>query len=103
MADTGADHCTFPFTFLAPLGLDHTRMPMQTTGGVGSTANETFYEPVEIRIPMTPKDIHSFKTLAGFTKGMDAIGSGLLGQRGFFETYRVIFDHKARLFKMQAH
>jgi hypothetical protein len=40
----------------------------------------------------------SFKAQAGFTPGMDAQGIGLLGQSGFFETFAVGFDHKAKQF-----
>jgi len=102
LADTGADDCTFPLSFLAPLGLDQTKLPMRTTVGLGGSMNDTFYANVRIKIRFPPtKDSETFETLAGFTAGMDKFGGGLLGQRGFFEAFRVVFDRKAHLLRMQ--
>lgn len=70
-------------------------MPMQLTGGVGST-NVTSYADVEIHILATPP--FAFPVYAGFTPGMNQQGIGLLGQSGFFDKFRVGFDHKAKLF-----
>jgi hypothetical protein len=36
IADSGAEHCIFPLSFAAALGLDQLKMPVQTTCGVGS-------------------------------------------------------------------
>jgi hypothetical protein len=32
-----------------------------------------------------------FSAYTGFTQGMEPMGLGLLGQDGFFESYRVVF------------
>jgi hypothetical protein len=73
-------------------------MPMQLTGGVGSSANVTHYANVEIQIPVTNLPTISFACFAGFTAGMESQGIGLLGQCGFFEKFRVAFDHSSKLF-----
>lgn len=75
-------------------------MPMQLTGGVGSSANVTYYATIEIqlRVSGAPVPMISFKTYAGFTAGMEAQGVGLLGQSGFFENFQTTFDHKNKLF-----
>ena len=73
-------------------------MKMQMTGGVGSIANATYYESIDIHIHVTGAPTISFKAHAGFTAGMDAQGIGLLGQSGFFEYFACGFDHKARVF-----
>jgi hypothetical protein len=51
-------------------------------------------------VPGVP--MFAFKTYAGFTPGMDNQGIGLLGQTGFFENFRVTFDHKARIFTIES-
>jgi hypothetical protein len=89
--DTGADQCIFPLSFASLVGLDPLQMPMQFTGGCGSTANTTYYGMVEIQlrfagVPGVP--MFAFKTYAGFTPGMDNQGIGLLGQIGFFENFQ---------------
>jgi hypothetical protein len=80
------------------LGLDPLQMPMHMTGGVGSTANSTYYSTITVNMPITNGPTMTFQTFAGFTAGMDAQGIGLLGQVGFFETFAVSFDHRAREF-----
>ena len=37
----------------------------------------------------------------GFTSGLEAQGIGLLGQCGFFDRVKVLFDHKARVFQIE--
>lgn len=78
---------------------------MQMTGGVGSVANATYYETIAVRIPITDPQGNAvtieFQTLAGFTAGMDAQGIGLLGQLGFFETFQVLFNHRAKVFSIE--
>lgn len=80
-------------------------MPMQMTGGCGSSANPTYYGNVEIRILIKfdtgALQTLSFTTLIGFTAGMEAQGIGLLGGVGFFENYVVTFDHKNNLFHIE--
>jgi hypothetical protein len=90
--DSGADHCVFPAAFAQTLGIDLLSLKKQFTGGVGSTANPTYYTELEISMGSGIE----FKTLAGFTPGLDAQGTGLLGQLGFFERYNVSFRHKER-------
>jgi hypothetical protein len=72
---------------------------MHMTGGVGSMGNSTYYAEIEIQIPinLTSPPI-SFTVFAGFTAGLEAQGIGLLGQSGFFDRYKVTFDHNAKLF-----
>lgn len=97
--DSGADHCVFPLSFASVLGLDPLQMQMQMTGGVGSSANPTYYAEVTISIHMQGDPLpFSWTTLAGFTVGLEAQGLALLGQVGFFESFQVTFNHKQRWF-----
>ena len=96
--DSGADHCVFPLTFALALGLDPLKMKTQLTGGVGSVANVTYYDTVEIDVGVEAP----FTALAGFTAGLEAQGIGLLGQAGFFENFQVTFDLKTRVFHVDA-
>jgi hypothetical protein len=103
--DSGADHCVFPVSFASALGLDTLKMKMHLTGGVGSTANTTYYEHLDIEIHfggVPGISMISFGTYAGFTAGLEAQGMGPLGQQGFFETFAVHFDHKAKQFTIFA-
>ena len=88
--DTGADHCVFPLSFADQLGLDPAQMPRAQTGGV-TGRGDVFYSDARIFIPL---ENHMFAVAArvGFMAGLDALGMGLLGQTGFFDSCTVVFD-----------
>lgn len=105
LLDTGADHCVFPLSFAGLIGLDPLTMPMQMTGGCSTSMVPTYHAEIEIRVPYQnaggPVQEFSFKTMAAFTIGMEAQGLGLLGQTGFFENFKTVFDHKAKTFHIE--
>jgi hypothetical protein len=97
LPDSGADACLFPLTLAIILKLDVLKLPKAITGGVGSTANLTYYDTVSI-------DLGSgiaFTSYVGFTQGMEQVGLGLLGQAGFFEYYKVDFIYSKLSFTIE--
>src|ERR1700688_735252 len=48
--DTGADACLFPLVMAIALKLDVLSLPKAMTGGVGTTANVTYYANITIDI-----------------------------------------------------
>jgi hypothetical protein len=95
--DSGADACVFPMIAATLLGLDILSLRKAYTAGVGSQANVTVYANVTIDLG----DGITFRTEAGFTQGLDAIGVGLLGQTGFFENYNVEFRYAEKIFTVE--
>jgi hypothetical protein len=95
--DSGADSCVFPESFVPVLGLDFLGMPRHFTGGVGSSANLTAYSNLMIDLGSGIQ----CACYAGFTPGMNALGIGLLGQSGFFDSFNVCFYQKARKFTIE--
>jgi hypothetical protein len=95
--DSGADSCVFPTTFASVLGLDILQMKKQLTGGVGTSANQTYYDNLEIDLGSGIK----FNSYVGFIPGLDAQGIGLLGQSGFFNYYNVCFYQKKFKFTIE--
>lgn len=100
--DTGADQCVFPLSFAVALGLDPLRLKQTVTAGVGSTANITYFSNILVDIPISTGVTLSFEVYAGFTDGLEAIGYGLLGQTGFFEKFKLTFDHRNKIFTIHA-
>jgi len=87
----------FPLRLAKSLGLDVFKMPQGITAGVGAELNTTYWATVTV-------DLGNgivFDTYAGFTQGMDRMGLGLLGQRDFFERFRVEFDLSKRVFTIE--
>jgi hypothetical protein len=98
MPDSGADACLFPLSLAILLKLDILKLPKAFTGGVGSSANTTYYDTINIDLG----NGIAFSAYTGFTQGMDQMGIGLLGQDGFFEHYRVEFLLSKKIFTIES-
>lgn len=99
VVDSGAGHRMFPSALAIALGLDPLTLKKNTTGGVGNTANPTYFADVRLEIPVTSGSL-VLDVYAGFCTGVDALGMGLLGQAGFFERFKVTFDRRGRTFQL---
>jgi hypothetical protein len=97
MPDSGADACLFPLRLAKSLGLDVLQLPQGVTGGLGASANTTYWAPITVDLGNGIE----FSAYAGFTQGMDRMGLGLLGQLDFFDRFRVEFDLSKRVFTIE--
>jgi hypothetical protein len=95
--DSGADHCAFPLSFASQLRLDPLTNPNVTTSiGVGGSA-PTFYW----NATMVFGTVLSLDAYVGFTSGLEQQGMGLLGQCGFMDRVKVLFDHPGGVFQIE--
>lgn len=86
LVDSGADSCIFPGMIGIALGINVHEGPKQLISGLGGRQVEARFHYIKLRIGNIQFDVY-----AGFS--FDTIGiSGLLGQRGFFDNLRVVFD-----------
>jgi hypothetical protein len=81
---------------MQPLGLDPLTAPVDLTSGVGSTNVPTHFTNVVLDF-----GVLQFPVYAGFTTGMDPLGLGLLGQSGFFDHFKIMFDYGNKLFTVE--
>jgi len=89
LVDSGAENCIFPGMLGLALGLDVNRAPKQLLSGLGGRVVEARFHHIELKVGK-----ETIKAYAGFS--FDTIGiTGLLGQRGFFDSFRVVFDRPA--------
>lgn len=98
IVDSGADFCTFPLSFALQLGYNPLETTASTMGGVGNAAVPTFYW--DVRLDFSGQ--LAFDVRASFTEGLDALGIGLLGQTGFFDRLKVMFDYRNGLFHIES-
>jgi hypothetical protein len=82
---------------MQPLGLDPLTCPAEGTSGLGSTNVPTHFANITINLG----GVIQIPLYAGFTPGLDQLGIGLLGQAGFFEAFRITFDHANKLFHLE--
>jgi hypothetical protein len=97
IVDSGADHCSFPLSFASQLGLDPLTRSASKIAAIGDQTVPTFYWPVKLEFP----GVAVLDVYAGFTAGLDGIGFGLLGQSGFFDRVKALFDHAAGMFHIE--
>ena len=90
LVDSGADSCIFPGMLGVALGIDVHKGPIQRISGLGGRIIEARFHNIQLKLGKIDCKIY-----AGFS--FDTIGiTGLLGQRGFFENFRVTFDRQNR-------
>ena len=95
IVDSGADECVFPLSYALELGLDPLKAETGHTSGVGGASN-TYHWDVTLRF-----QFGAVRLRAGFMESLNTIGFGLLGQTGFFDYAKVLFDQKNGLFSVE--
>ncbi|HVS80103.1 MAG TPA: hypothetical protein VHE60_00040 [Pyrinomonadaceae bacterium] len=95
LVDSGADLCLFHSDIGRMLGIDIEAAPQLAFQGV-SGARELAYL---FRINLEVRGLNTISLDVGFTNSM-AVGTGLLGQRGFFEQFHVSFQLKEKFFEI---
>ena len=89
LADSGASSCLFAGMIGVGLGLDVLKGPTQKIYGLGRGEVTAYYHKVNLQIGNV-----SWDEYVGFCFDNFRV-DGLLGQKGFFSNFRVVFDHKA--------
>jgi hypothetical protein len=88
VVDSGSSACLFHADFLKPLGLNLKDDIEDSLGGVGrQTFIPVYYHDISILVGIDWK----IGVRAGFSEELSI--AGLLGRLGFFDAFRVTFDH----------
>ena len=83
--DTGADHCIFDSQVAEQLGIPVTRGEVVEISGIGGGPIVGFLHQVSVTIAA-----HTYKAPMVFASNIPA--TGILGQTGFFDHFKVTFD-----------
>jgi hypothetical protein len=95
LVDSGADLCLFHSDIGRMLGIEIEAAPELAFQGV-SGAKEVAYLH---RVDLIVRGLNAITLDVGFTNSM-AAGTGLLGQRGFFEQFRINFELSQKFFEV---
>lgn len=95
LVDSGADLCLFHSDIGRLLGIDVGSGSELAFQGVSGTKESAYLH----RIRLTVGDMNSISLDVGFTDSM-AVGTGLLGQQGFFEQFQIRFDLYGKIFEV---
>jgi hypothetical protein len=81
---------------MQPLGLNPLTAPLEMSAGVGNPNVPVHFCNITIDLGVVQIPVY-----AGFSEGMEAMGCGLLGQAGFFESFKISFDYAHSLFHVE--
>lgn len=87
LVDSGADVCLFHSDIGRMLAIEIEAAPELAFQGVSGVREVAYLHRVELVV----RGLNSIPLDVGFTNSM-AAGTGLLGQRGFFEQFQINFD-----------
>jgi len=96
LVDSGADLCIFHSDIGRMLGIEIEAAPELAFQGVSGAKEVASLH----RVDLVVRGLSSITLDVAFTNSM-AAGTGLLGQRGFFEQFRVNFDLSEKFFEIR--
>ena len=95
LVDSGADLCLFHSDIGKLIGINVESGSELAFQGVSGAKAIAYLH----RVSLTVRDMNSISLDVGFTDSM-AIGTGLLGQQGFFEQFHINFNLGEKIFEM---
>jgi hypothetical protein len=95
LVDSGADLCLFHSDIGKLIGIDVESGSELAFQGVSGVRASAYLQ----RVSLTVRGMSSISLDVGFTDSM-AVGTGLLGQQGFFEQFEINFKLNDRLFEV---
>ena len=87
LVDSGADRSLFDMEVGKDIGLDIESGEVEYFGGIGGSRVEAFVHKVRLQVAEIEKAV---EVPIGFTKNLGV--SGILGQEGFFDAFRIKFE-----------
>jgi len=95
LVDSGADVCLFHSDIGRMIGIEIEAAPRLAFQGVSGVKEVAYLHRVDILV----RGLSSISLDVGFTNSM-AVGTGLLGQRGFFEQFLINFQLNLKSFEV---
>lgn len=95
LVDSGADICLFHADIGRMLGIEIEAAPELAFQGVSGVREVAYLH----RVSLVVRGLSAITLDVGFTTSM-AAGTGLLGQRGFFEEFQINFELSQKFFEI---
>lgn len=89
LVDSGADLSIFPADIGELIGLDVYNGQKASVAGITGNLQPYYLHKIKISIGGWEEEI-----VAGFSSNIPSIGYGVLGQKGFFDSFVVKFDYR---------
>ncbi len=98
LIDSGADICIFDAEIGEAIGIDIESGEVHEVGGVTGEKQPYFSHVVTMTVGGWPYTIE-----VGFSRHLAKMGHGLVGQKGFFEQFKVQFDLQKEEIELKPH
>jgi hypothetical protein len=98
LVDSGADVNVFAYQLGEYLGIDVSSGIPSTLVGVAGQPEDFYLHPIKLEVGGWVITVE-----AGFAKSLDHKPYGIVGQRGFFDQFRVSFDLPAESLEVSPH
>ncbi len=96
--DSGSGYCMFKWELATLIGLDPKKSPLhidEIGGAIQGVKEPIYYHKIKLYV----EALTMIEVTAGFVKKLNA--SGILGRTGFFDNFKVVFDHSGYPFEIE--
>lgn len=98
LIDSGADYCIFHAEIGEQIGLQINSGKSLAFSGISSAEQTAYFHNIKLEVGG-----HQFDCYAGFSRDMQNLPYGILGQMGFFNIFKVSFDYKKEKIGLQSY
>jgi hypothetical protein len=98
LIDSGADFCIFPMGLAESLGVTIDKSKAEGFAGISGEPSRAYFSDLTIEIGGW-----RYKTLVSFSSDISPRGYGILGQKGFFDFFKVTFDLEKEEIELSPH
>lgn len=97
LIDSGADYCIFHAEIGEQIGLDIESGKRLSFFGTGGQEQSAFFHDVKLEVGG-----HEISCFAGFSRELESLPYGILGQIGFFNKFKITFDYEKGKIELQS-
>ena len=97
LIDSGADYCIFHAEIGEQIGLEIESGKSLSFSGISSAGQTAYFHNIELEVGG-----HEFDCYAGFSRDIQDLPYGILGQVGFFDIFKVSFDYNKEKIELQS-
>ena len=98
LIDSGADYCIFHAEIGEQIGLQIDSGKSLTFSGISSAGQTAYFHNIKLEVGG-----HQIDCYAGFSRDIQNLPYGILGQVGFFNIFKVSFDYQKEKIELQSY
>jgi hypothetical protein len=97
LIDSGADYCVFHAEIGEQIGLQIESGKRLAFFGSSGQEQSAFFHEIKLEVGG-----HEISCFAGFSRELQSLPYGILGQEGFFDNFKIVFDYRKDKIELQS-